>query len=181
MPAETDAEVAALVARLRAGDQAALAELFNRHRERLRRMVQLRLDHRLAGRVSTSDVLQEAYRRPQACRALLREARSTLLRLAEAGCRPASGRCPSRASCPEARMGTRYRFPRARSEERRSTAKRLVPDSLTAAPSYLNKSAGLTPGFHSSFFLNRKGVGLNSPTRSTFDLSGILISNPSVQ
>ena len=61
MPAETDAEVAALVARLRAGDRDALAELFDRHRDRLRRMVQLRLDHRLAGRVSESDVLQEAY------------------------------------------------------------------------------------------------------------------------
>ncbi|MCE9566631.1 MAG: sigma-70 family RNA polymerase sigma factor [Planctomycetes bacterium] len=61
MPAETDAEVASLIARLRAGDHAALAELFDRHRDKLRRMVQLRLDHRLAGRVSASDVLQEAY------------------------------------------------------------------------------------------------------------------------
>jgi len=61
MPAEADAEVAALVARLQAGDQAALAELFDRHRDKLRRMVQLRLDGRLAGRVSASDVLQEAY------------------------------------------------------------------------------------------------------------------------
>ncbi|WP_439625186.1 sigma-70 family RNA polymerase sigma factor [Gemmata sp.] len=61
MPAETDTEVAALIARLRAGDRGALAELFDRHRDKLRRMVQLRLDHRLAGRVSPSDVLQEAY------------------------------------------------------------------------------------------------------------------------
>lgn len=61
MPAEADAEVAALIARLRTGDQSALAELFDRHRDKLRRMVQLRLDHRLAGRVSASDVLQEAY------------------------------------------------------------------------------------------------------------------------
>ncbi len=61
MPAESDAEVAALVARLRDGDQTALAELFDKHRDKLRRMVQLRLDHRLAGRVSASDVLQEAY------------------------------------------------------------------------------------------------------------------------
>jgi len=61
MPAETDAEVASLIARLRDGDHAALAELFDRHRDKLRRMVQLRLDHRLAGRVSASDVLQEAY------------------------------------------------------------------------------------------------------------------------
>jgi RNA polymerase sigma-70 factor (ECF subfamily) len=61
MTPEPDAEVAALVARLRGGDQAALAELFDRHRGKLRRMVQLRLDGRLAGRVSASDVLQEAY------------------------------------------------------------------------------------------------------------------------
>lgn len=61
MAAESDAEVAALVARLRAGNTDALAELFNRHRDKLRRMVLLRLDHRLTGRVSPSDVLQEAY------------------------------------------------------------------------------------------------------------------------
>jgi RNA polymerase sigma-70 factor (ECF subfamily) len=61
MPAETDPEVVALIARLRAGDEAALGELFDRHREKLRRMVLLRLDRRLGGRVSASDVLQEAY------------------------------------------------------------------------------------------------------------------------
>ena len=37
-----------------------LAELFDRHRARLRRMVQVRLDRRLQGRVDPSDVLQEA-------------------------------------------------------------------------------------------------------------------------
>jgi RNA polymerase sigma-70 factor (ECF subfamily) len=47
--------------RLRQGDQQALAELYSRHRGPLRRMVALRLDHRLNGRVSPSDVLQEAY------------------------------------------------------------------------------------------------------------------------
>jgi len=61
MPAEGESEIAELLAKVRAGDQAALAELFARHRDKLRRMVQLRLDHRLAGRVSPSDVLQEAY------------------------------------------------------------------------------------------------------------------------
>ena len=61
MPAETDADIAALISRLRMGDHSALAELFDRHRDRLRRMVQVRLDARLAGRVSPSDVLQEAY------------------------------------------------------------------------------------------------------------------------
>ena len=61
MPAEGEADIADLLARVRAGDQPALADLFARHRDKLRRMVQLRLDHRLAGRVSPSDVLQEAY------------------------------------------------------------------------------------------------------------------------
>src|SRR5438046_5571931 len=61
MPADSEVEIAGLVTRLQSGDQAALAELFDCHREKLRRMVELRLDHRLAGRVSASDVLQEAY------------------------------------------------------------------------------------------------------------------------
>ena len=44
-----------------AGNEAALAELYGRHRKRLRQMVRLRLDRRLQGRVDPSDVLQEAY------------------------------------------------------------------------------------------------------------------------
>jgi hypothetical protein len=47
--------------RLAAGDQHALADLFARYRDRLRRMVKLCLDHRLQSRVDASDVLQEAY------------------------------------------------------------------------------------------------------------------------
>jgi RNA polymerase sigma-70 factor (ECF subfamily) len=58
---DTPAETEELLARLRAGDQQALAELYSGQRERLRRMVALRLDRRLGGRVSPSDVLQEAY------------------------------------------------------------------------------------------------------------------------
>ncbi len=46
---------------LRQDGQGALAELFTEHRERLRRMVQMRLDRRVAGRVDASDVLQEAF------------------------------------------------------------------------------------------------------------------------
>jgi RNA polymerase sigma-70 factor (ECF subfamily) len=42
------------------GDQRALGELLGRDRERLRRMVALRLDRRLQGRVDPSDVIQEA-------------------------------------------------------------------------------------------------------------------------
>lgn len=58
MTALTDTE---LLERLRQGDQPALAVLYDRHRAKLRRMVAIRLDPRLAGRVAPSDVLQEAY------------------------------------------------------------------------------------------------------------------------
>lgn len=46
---------------LRGGDDAALAQLFERHRERLLRMVQFRLDPRLVGRLDAEDVVQEAF------------------------------------------------------------------------------------------------------------------------
>jgi len=42
------------------GDQVAVQSLLERHRERLRRMVALRLDSRLSARVDASDVVQEA-------------------------------------------------------------------------------------------------------------------------
>src|SRR5262245_18416501 len=42
------------------GDQAAVQSLLDRHRERLRRIVALRLDSRLSARVDASDVVQEA-------------------------------------------------------------------------------------------------------------------------
>lgn len=44
-----------------AGDAEALRALFNRYRERLKRLVHLRLSRRLQGRVDDSDVLQEAF------------------------------------------------------------------------------------------------------------------------
>jgi RNA polymerase sigma-70 factor (ECF subfamily) len=44
-----------------AGDEHALVELWDRYRERLKRMVRLRLDRRLQGRLDPSDVLQEAF------------------------------------------------------------------------------------------------------------------------
>ncbi len=47
--------------RLATGDPQVLVDLFGRFRDRLRRMVKLRLDRRLQGRVDASDVLQEAY------------------------------------------------------------------------------------------------------------------------
>src|SRR5262249_49032051 len=50
-----------LVEKLRAGDRQALTDLFQRYRDRLRRMVELRMDARLQGRVDASDVLQDAF------------------------------------------------------------------------------------------------------------------------
>ena len=50
-----------LLLRAKAGDAAALGGLFARYRDRLRRMVRLRLDRRVAGRLDPSDVVQEAY------------------------------------------------------------------------------------------------------------------------
>lgn len=50
-----------LIERLRAGDRTALNEVFTRHRGRLRRMVEMRLDWRLQARLDASDVIQEAY------------------------------------------------------------------------------------------------------------------------
>jgi len=47
--------------RLRADGPAAVAAVFALHRERLRRMVEMRLDQRVRARVDPSDVLQEAY------------------------------------------------------------------------------------------------------------------------
>src|SRR5262245_45873127 len=45
----------------RGGDEAALAVLVERHRDRLERMVRLRMDRRLQGRVDPADVVQDAY------------------------------------------------------------------------------------------------------------------------
>jgi RNA polymerase sigma-70 factor (ECF subfamily) len=50
-----------LLRRAVTGDKPALADLFERHRKRLRGMVRLRMDRRLQGRVDPSDVLHEAY------------------------------------------------------------------------------------------------------------------------
>src|SRR5436190_17373779 len=54
-------DVTDLLQRAAGGDEQAFAELFSRHRDRLKRMVHLRLSRRLQGRVDDSDVLQEAY------------------------------------------------------------------------------------------------------------------------
>src|SRR5262249_45696716 len=56
-----DPDEADLLQRAKGGDQQALAALFARYRDRLRKMVRLRLDRRMAGRIDPSDVLQDAY------------------------------------------------------------------------------------------------------------------------
>jgi RNA polymerase sigma-70 factor (ECF subfamily) len=50
-----------MIEQARAGDTGVLNELFDRHRERLRRMVEMRLDSRLKGRIDASDVIQDAH------------------------------------------------------------------------------------------------------------------------
>lgn len=49
-----------LIRRGVAGDQSAISELFGRYRERLRRMVAIRMGDQVAKRVDPSDVVQEA-------------------------------------------------------------------------------------------------------------------------
>jgi RNA polymerase sigma-70 factor (ECF subfamily) len=61
MADETDAGDRDLLRRLESGDERAMTDLFTRHRERLRRMIRLRLDRRLQARIDSSDVLQDAY------------------------------------------------------------------------------------------------------------------------
>jgi RNA polymerase sigma-70 factor, ECF subfamily len=58
---QTPGDVTDPIDRLRGGDRAALAALFEQHRDRLRRMVELRLDARLRARLDASDVVQEAF------------------------------------------------------------------------------------------------------------------------
>ena len=54
-------ETLRLIGLARAGDRRALSALLERHRDRLRRMVELRLDWRLQARIDASDILQDAF------------------------------------------------------------------------------------------------------------------------
>jgi RNA polymerase sigma-70 factor (ECF subfamily) len=54
-------EASRLLRRAADGDREALQLLFSAHRERLKRMIRLRLSRRIQRRVDPSDVLQEAY------------------------------------------------------------------------------------------------------------------------
>jgi RNA polymerase sigma-70 factor (ECF subfamily) len=60
MSAETPTNEELLEA-ARTGNEDTLAVLFERNRDRLERMVQLRMDRRLQGRVDPADVVQDAY------------------------------------------------------------------------------------------------------------------------
>jgi RNA polymerase sigma-70 factor (ECF subfamily) len=54
-----DSQTDALLVRISGGDAAATAELLGRHRDRLRQMIRVRIDPRLARRVDPSDVVQD--------------------------------------------------------------------------------------------------------------------------
>lgn len=57
----SESEDLRLVEQARDGDTAAAGEVLERHRARLRRMVEARLDRRVRGRVDASDVLQDGF------------------------------------------------------------------------------------------------------------------------
>jgi RNA polymerase sigma-70 factor (ECF subfamily) len=61
LPVSNDPSELEHLRRAAAGDERSLTELFTRYRSRLKRMVKLRLDPRVRGRVDPSDVIQEAY------------------------------------------------------------------------------------------------------------------------
>jgi len=54
-------EYAGELCQLRSRGEGALAELFDRHREKLLRMIALRLDSRILGKVDAEDILQDAF------------------------------------------------------------------------------------------------------------------------
>jgi len=58
---ENAADMKGLLDRAAVADPEAVGELFGLHRQQLRRMIELRIDRRLQGRLDPSDVLQEAY------------------------------------------------------------------------------------------------------------------------
>jgi DNA-directed RNA polymerase specialized sigma24 family protein len=78
---------ASLVERAKSGEPSAVGELFARHRSRLRRMVEMRLDHRLNARVDPSDVIQEAYLDAAARRRLRARSKVSCVSVAAVDCR----------------------------------------------------------------------------------------------
>jgi RNA polymerase sigma-70 factor (ECF subfamily) len=55
------AEMDALIKQAIAGNQQAASALFARYQDRLLRMIRLRMDQRLKGRIDSEDIVQEAY------------------------------------------------------------------------------------------------------------------------
>lgn len=58
---KSHADDSELLSRAALGDHAARSELFDKYQDRLRRMVQFRLDTRLRRRIDPSDVVQDSY------------------------------------------------------------------------------------------------------------------------
>lgn len=58
---ESDNETRDLIDRAREGDREVFEVLFDRHRNRLRRLIGVRMDCRLAARLEASDIVQETY------------------------------------------------------------------------------------------------------------------------
>jgi RNA polymerase sigma-70 factor (ECF subfamily) len=61
MAINDSSQTSVLLQRLRSGDRDALVALFDHYRPRLRQMLRLRMDPRVAARFDASDVLQDAY------------------------------------------------------------------------------------------------------------------------
>jgi RNA polymerase sigma-70 factor (ECF subfamily) len=60
---EASLDTEALLDRASKGDPAAVQELLSRFRSRLKEMVRIHMDHRLAARVDPSDVVQDTLAR----------------------------------------------------------------------------------------------------------------------
>jgi RNA polymerase sigma-70 factor (ECF subfamily) len=58
---ENERDVRTLIERAANGDEAALSELMDLHRSRLKKMIRVRLNRQLHGRVDDSDIVQDAY------------------------------------------------------------------------------------------------------------------------
>src|SRR5436190_5237875 len=112
-PAKPDSEATCrLLERIEKGDRVAFEELFARHRQLLRRLVEIRLDTRLRTRVDPSDVVQDAHleafrrlpdfleRKPMPFRLWLQKTAHERMRMVERQHLEASRRAVSRERAP---------------------------------------------------------------------------------
>ena len=60
-PVNESSEISRLLSQAAVGDPAAIDAMFRRYEERIKRMVRLRLNHKLRGRVDASDIVQETF------------------------------------------------------------------------------------------------------------------------